>query len=243
MSSLIFTSTSPLTSPLMNSLTTISPMFIESPVISPNLLSPMISPTLAQISPINFISQPDSIVPPVLFKGDLMTGVPLVNGIPLASEFGLIMQPDIFVPSIKIVPNVTSLRVPLSMYDDVCNIENIKESMIKIFYYKLLDKWLYDEDESKYLLKYLKVFGDKVELIKDIDHPDEFGKNSQEVVDKKVAFIEDRIFKKDDIALILHKFVQGTNISWCALPKNNYFVQEAIEKSLENKFKSLIEKK
>jgi len=136
---------------------------------------------------------------------------------------------------------MTSLRIPI--IDDVCDVPEIKEKVCKIFYYKLLDKWLYDIDDSGYILGYLKIVDGKASLIKNIEHKDDYKSTSQSDTDKKVSYIEDNVFKLDDVAEVLKKFVAGTRISWCKLPKSSSFVRESIEKSLVNKLKKLISDK
>jgi hypothetical protein len=201
--------------------------------LSDQLISPLfISPA---ISPVEFITDRDSIVIPSLLKFNTVTPYKVPY-----NESSLVLSPnDIYVPSFNVVRDVASLYSPL--YEDVCATPSIKEKVSKIFYYKMLDKWLYDE--SKYLLKYLKVSDGKVNLIKNLTDVDDYDTNSQEIVDKKVQFIEDNIFKLENVFEILKKFIASTNISWCELTTNSYFVREAIEKTLKHKFKKLITSK
>lgn len=193
--------------------------------------SMLLTPSLSSIE---FITEPNSIIPPTMTK---------VNIPSLIGDTSLLVQSDIFVPSFSVYPDVSSLKIPLALINDVCDTPVIKETVTKIFYYKLLDKWLYDNDDAGYILGYLKVIDGKVELIKDIDKKDDYKANTQDIVDKKVDYIEDKIIKIDDILAILKKFVEGTHISWCELPKNSFFVKEAIEKTLERKLKRLITSK
>jgi hypothetical protein len=145
----------------------------------------------------------------------------------------LIQTEDIFVPNIYF--NNNPLINPISYYDDVCDIDIIRNKTIEYFYFKLLDKWLYEK--SKHLLGYFRVSGDKINYVESVDKKDDYKHNSQDVVDKKVSFIEKNIFSKEDISHILKKFVDSTRVSWCNLKDHGYFVREAIEKSLEKKIK------
>jgi hypothetical protein len=155
----------------------------------------------------------------------------------------MLIPSDIYVPSFSIVSNVLSMKTPFSIYDDVCNTPSIRENVSKIIYYKLLDKWLYDNEKSKYLLGYLKVSDGKVHLIGDLDKKDDYKNNSQEVADKKVEYIENNVLSIGDVYAILQKFTESTHVSWCELTKDTFFVRESIEKTLEKKFKRMVAEK
>lgn len=220
-------------------LSSITPGF-DSLVLSPTLFNPagtmFITPS---ISSIEFINRPGGIIPPTMIKTNILS-----QPIGIIGEGSLLLPSDIFVPSFQLVSDLGAgaLRLPLGLFNDSCDIPHIKESVTKIFYYKMLDKWLYDKDDSKKLLGYLKVVDGKVELIKDIDNKDDYMKNDQATVDKKVEFIEKNIFRIDDVFAILKKFVDGTRISWCDLTKNGSFIRDAMNHTLEKMFKRLIKK-
>lgn len=194
----------------------ISPLSPISPVVTPGTIA--ISPSLSPIS-VNLNK-----LLPSAYLHSLKLG-----------PWTVVDIDDIFIPSFKVI---SDLRVPV--YDDVCDTSEIKELVCKIFYDKLLRKWLYDIDESGYVFKYLKMVDGKVSLIKNLENTDDYKSNSQTVIDKKVDFIEENILKIEDIAKILTQFVKGTGISWCKLTKNSSFIREALEKSLVNKMKKLI---
>lgn len=183
------------------------------------------------ISPIEFIVSPNSIVPPTMYTLKQPKSL-----IPIGLGTSMLIPSDIFVPSFNVEKSLTS-------YGDVCDTPGIRETVTKIIYYKFLDKWLYEDHKSKYLLGYLKIIGDTVQLIGNIDEKDDYHKNTQKDVDKKVEYIEDNIISINDVYSILSKFTASTYISWCDVTKNSYFVRDAIEKTLEKKFKRLITEK
>jgi len=150
----------------------------------------------------------------------------------------LVVSP-IYVPPIYIKqPSVIeSLKLPRSLFGDVCNINSIKEKVTKIIYYKVLDKWLYSDMIG--VLGYFKVTDDKVSLIKNIQDKTHTPKDDK-VTESKIQFIEKNILSQDEVYSILKRFVNGTNISWCDIPKNSYFVKESIEKYLIRKIEKMI---
>lgn len=215
-----------------------NPLIISSPIFdlsSPSLEIDAISVLNSSGDAKFFMSPtfnvPGQIVPPMMMNAKMMD-------VPLGS--GLILSRDIVIPSFKLLlPK--SYRTPLSVYDDVCDTAPIKEDIVKIFYYKFLDKWLYDKDASMPLLKYLKVSGDKVELVSKVKSSEDYLKNDQKTIDKKVEFIEKNLLSIEEVYEILKKFVAETRVSWCDLTKFKTFVREAIEKSLKKKIKRIIE--
>lgn len=185
--------------------------------------------------PVNMISSPGSIVPPTVFN------VKNINPmLPQINTASLIVTDDIFVPAIQLVPSRFDLSVPVSMLDDVCDVENIKNQIVSAFYYKFLDKWMYDKEESKKILDLFKVSENKVKLIENIDKREDSSKDTQEIVDKKVDFIEKNIISKRDVYTILKKFSKETKIGWCRLIKFDELVKSSIINSIKNKIKKMI---
>jgi hypothetical protein len=208
-----------------------NPLLLSTPTLETiSLSSDLFGDAKVFVSP--SIDIPGKIIPPTMMDAKILTS-------PFNLGSSVLLTSDIVIPSFNIISTQT-YRTPLFYFDDVCNTSNIKEDIVKIFYYKFLDKWLYDDDASMYLLKYLKVSGNKVELVSNKKNTDDYLKNNQEVIDKKVDFIEHNLFSKEELYEILKKFVSGTHISWCDLTKHKLFVREAIEKTLEKKMKRLM---
>jgi hypothetical protein len=233
-------------------ISTLSP-YLES-IVSPSFIvgdAYVMNPLVQQsVSPVHFISDPNSIIPPVkshvivstnpLIPPVIVPSNPLIS--PVLSP-NLIISEDIFVPTVQLVSNGRNVTLPMVLYDDVCDIENIKSQIVKMYYYKLLDKWLYDKDDGKKVLNLLKVSGDKVNVIENINDRANIKEDTQEIVDKKVDFIEKNIVTQRDIYHILEKFVNETHISWCRLIKVDDLVKSSIIHSIKNKIKKLIHKK
>jgi hypothetical protein len=144
---------------------------------------------------------------------------------------------DIFIPNMSI--GASALRLPTM--GDVCDTSSIRERVSKLYWKKMIEKWLYRKEDCKHLLKYLKVVDGKVKLIDSLNNTDDYVKNDQKVTDLKTSYIETKVMTLEDTYAILKQFVKGTNTSWCDLPKQSYFVKEALEKTIENKLKRMIE--
>lgn len=199
-------------------------------------LSPMIgfdgsvfvTPTFA---PFDMVADPDKIIPPTMFN----VGAVKSRIGPYNIGTTMLLPNDIYVPSFSVMGNA------LNLYNDVCDTPSIREKVTKIIYYKLLDKWLYNK--LMHLLGYLTVSDGKVRVISDPDKPDDYKKNTQDEIDKKVDYIENHVLSIGDVYAILQRFSEGTRVSWCELPKETFFVRESIEKSLEKKLKRMVAEK
>lgn len=175
--------------------------------------------------------------PPTLIKGEIIHS-PVI---PRVGEIGAISVRPMytFLPADFHVPFINFMADTR----DVCDVDVIKTDVVKMYYYKFLDKWLLDEDKSLSLLKFLIIKNGVVELAKDLETLDDLKKNSNEDIKKKVEFIEKNMFTIDDVKEILERFTRETRASWCDLGKHRYFIREAFNKSLKNKFKRLIKEK
>ena len=142
-------------------------------------------------------------------------------------------------------PYVTSINIsyskPLvSVYENVEADTRIHRRVIKFYYGKTVDEWLYDELLD--LLNYLTVKGDKVDVISSMSkyNPTTVDKDSQEIIDKKVDFLEKFFFKKTDMAKILYKYIKETGTSWYNLGKNEYFIRQLIKDFVRKRLRRAI---
>ena len=129
-----------------------------------------------------------------------------------------------------------SIVVP---YPNLNKDPEIINRLTKYFYYKTLDKWLYEELDG--LLRYLKVSNGKVNEIKNESDKDKEN-ISQEEADKKVKFIEDEILSKDDMYDILMKIQQETDIELIKMSKQEFIIQGYVKKFLKREFQKIMGK-
>lgn len=189
------------------------------------------------ISPQVPFASKDTIIPPMKVDATIVRQ-PIITTDILGRPHVMIAE-DIFIPSVQYVSS-NPLVLPY-IVGDSCNIENIKEDLSHLYYYKLLDKWLYEDNKSKSVLKYLHIADGKVRLISNVEKTDDVSKNTQEIIDKKVEYIENNVLSQDEIVKILVRFVESTRISWCELSEHGFLVREAITKTLKNKLRRLVE--
>ena len=126
-----------------------------------------------------------------------------------------------------------------SVYENLNKNPEVINRLVKYFYYKTLDKWLYEELSG--MLRYLKVSNDKVHVIKSEDDRDKENIN-QEQADAKINYIEKEIFSKDDMYDILMKITNETDIELIKLSKNEFIVQGYVKKFLKKELSKLMSK-
>jgi len=124
-------------------------------------------------------------------------------------------------------------------YENLNKNPDVINRLTKYFYYKTLDKWLYDELDG--LLRYLKMSNGKIHVIKSENDRDKEN-ISQEEADKKVKFIEDEIFSKDDMYDILMKIQQETDIELIKMSKQEFIIQGYVKKFLKREFQKMMAK-
>lgn len=137
------------------------------------------------------------------------------------------------------VPTVTvSTVISPSEIDSGLNDNPMAQVQIRDYiHYKFLDKWLF-EDFSK-ILKYLKVNGGKVSVVKNKNERDsnDVGKSSKADNELKADFIEDNVLDKDRTRKILIKILEENTIKWYELPHNETVVKHVmghyVKKELE----------
>lgn len=133
-------------------------------------------------------------------------------------------------------PSVFSSYYP---FHDLNKDKNVIRRLTKYFYYKTLDKWLWDD--LKELMNYFSISDGHVVLL---TNPKEEKVNESDY-EKKIDFIEDHILTKNAVYKMLKDLVKTYEIEWVKLPKNEYLIRKEIKKLLTHKIKKTqeIEKK
>jgi hypothetical protein len=218
---------------------TLSPVSsVYSPVYSP--VSSVYSPVYSPVSSIYNASTNYPYMP--------KTSLPIssTQDVVITSDYPLVFNKDKDNLTVApIYPYTYPTTYPYNNPAIVVPYENLNKNpevinrLVKYFYYKVLDDYLYDELSG--LLKYLKVSNNKVHIIKNEDDRDKEN-ISQEEADKKVEYIEHEIFDKDDMYEILMKISNETDIELIKLPKNEYIIQGYVKKFLKKEFNRIMNK-
>lgn len=140
----------------------------------------------------------------------------------------VVQYPSTYVPSI----NLRYSKPLFSFYEDLDKDPRIHKRLTKYYYYKILDKWLYDDLSD--LLKFLDVKDNNVVIIKNDK------KDSDTDIEKKIDFLE-KFLTKSFIYMLISRYIAETGTRWVDLHKNEYFLKqvfkEKIKKKLEKELK------
>lgn len=135
--------------------------------------------------------------------------------------------------------------------DDVFNIthseDEIKHAVVKYYYKKVIDKWIYKDSDYISLLQYINVADGKCSI--SIKNKDGFStvkykhlsEEDKKIFNKKLECMKASILDKENIKLILIKIKDRNNVTWYALNKkvNKPTIKHAIYKALLKKIKKM----
>lgn len=165
------------------------------------------------------------------------TSVPLS---PIFIDKPIITSTKTIYPSSIIMPRSI---ISLTANDEMNENYFVQKQMTEYLHFRILDKWLYDEDMC-YLLKYLKVENGKVSVVKSASDvkDNKLCEETKESVTKKIDYIENHILTKEKMKHILTKVLYKTGIRWynLALPSSEKVIVRATEKYLRKKFKKIL---
>jgi hypothetical protein len=135
----------------------------------------------------------------------------------------------------KNIANQPVSSIPLVYVNDtsknsgITNDSDVKKSVIKYYYYKLLEKWIFNDMVG--ILAFVKLNETNKPLF--INSSDDFdikktSNQSKHILDIKADFIKENFFTKDFVKKILKKIIVSNNISWYDL----YDYESNIKKTL-----------
>jgi hypothetical protein len=127
-------------------------------------------------------------------------------------------------------------------YNDLNDDSQVQKTVTKYFYYKVIDKWLYDDLLP--LLAYIEIDNGEPRLIKSLDdyNIEKLGKESESDTRKKVKYMENKVISKDLVKHVLKKICSENNINWYSLNKYSGKVKKILFKYLSDKIKNVINK-
>jgi hypothetical protein len=135
-------------------------------------------------------------------------------------------------------------NMPLPRHLDLNFDKSVRDQMAKYYFYRTIDDWLLEPNKLGYLLSYLKVSGDKAEVVKDLKHfdVDAYMKDTQRNAEIKVEYIEDHVLSQHSVHKVLKEYIMKENANWYDLQKSVHkdHVMSAIGKYLQNKLRRMI---
>ena len=135
-------------------------------------------------------------------------------------------------------------NVIIGTYPNLNNNESIIKSVVKYYYLKIVDKWIYENLKS--LLNYIKIVDGKAKLISSIDKYDEHAidHDSMDDIEKKIIYMEDIIMNKKMVKHVLKELIDNNpEIYWYKLKNYEDKIKHVFYKYMKNKFINAIENK
>lgn len=136
--------------------------------------------------------------------------------------------------------NTPSLKK--KFYSNLNDDKQIQKTVTKYFYYKIIDKWLYNDLLP--LLAYLEIVNGEPQMIKSLDdyNVSKLANDSEDDIKKKVDYMEQKIISKDLVKHVLKKICSENNINWYSLNKHNIKVKKVMLKYIGSKIKNAIQR-
>lgn len=165
----------------------------------------------------------------------------------------VINTPVVAIPVSQEPVNSTSKYLPslnlgystplVGIYENLNADPNLQSRMVKYFYFKTLDKWLYDDLDDA--LNYLTSKDGKIDILSNLNDykMSTVEHDSDLIIKKKIEFIEEYFLTKSMVSNILTNLTEESDIQWVNLAKNEYIVKKFIGKYLIKQLKKAISKK
>ena len=127
-------------------------------------------------------------------------------------------------------------------YKDLNKDKSIQKSLSKYYYYKILDKWIYNN--LKPLLAFVNISSGKAHLIKSMEDFDVLSleKDSSEDINKKIEYMEEMLITKQMVKHVLKKICRENNIKWYDLNKHTPKIKKVFYNYFLDKLKTSINK-
>jgi hypothetical protein len=126
------------------------------------------------------------------------------------------------------------------LYTDLNKDKTVIKTVVKYFYYKIIDKWL--RGDLLPLLGFINVTNDKASLIKDLDQY-KLNKDSIENIETKINYIENVLITRDMVKDVLKNIVAKYNIKWYQLYKYEDIIKKRFYKYIKEELEDAIEQK
>lgn len=130
----------------------------------------------------------------------------------------------------------------VGVYETIDDQPEVRKKMLNYYYDLIRDKWLLDELND--ILNYVVYRDGHASLIKNLSeyNSNNIAKDTDQIAEKKVEFLEKDIFTKYDLTELLTKFTKETNSKWVDLPKNEFFLRQATKEYIVKKIKKQLKK-
>jgi len=190
------------------------------------ITSPLVSPTSSII-----VSDPFSPTTSLLVTDYIITTPTLT---PITTITGSI-------PPLTI--NLEYSKPLISVYETIDTDPEVRQTMVNYYFDLIRDDWFLDDLND--ILNYFVYRDGKVSTIKNISeyNPVNIAKDTDKIAEEKVKYITKNVFTRYNLLDVLTQFIRGTNSKWVNLPKNEFFVKQAVKEYIVKEIRRLIKGK
>lgn len=164
-----------------------------------------------------------------------------LNTIPILLAQSTIYNPKQDTTFVSVNPFKPGL-ITTGFYRDLNKDKSVQKTFAKYYFYKILDKWIYKELLP--LLAFVDISSGKPQLIKSLSDYDvqKLAKDSEDEIEKKVKYMEDKILSKDLVRHVLKKICNENQLNWYDLNKHERKIKKIFYNYLLDKLKEAINK-
>jgi hypothetical protein len=144
------------------------------------------------------------------------------------------------VPFVNYTPYNLFSPLNYGYYTDLNKDKTVIKTVVKYFYYKIIDKWLYSDLLP--ILGFVNVHDGKAKLIKDLDDYKNTN-DSVENIEHKINLLSDAFISKEMVKTVLKSIVSKYNIKWYLLYKHQNLVKKRFFKYIKEELEDIIENK
>ena len=217
----------------------LTPDYVMSPTISPVIHNPTDTVVISSPSPV-LSPYPYTHTHTVVSEDPLIQLSPGYTGTVVTSPLVLSEQTphELYSPVVlssepypgsplKQTINMTYSRPLVSLYTDLNSDPDTQKRMVRYLHLKALDDWL--QGDLSDILNYFKVYNGKVDVIKSKSEYNPNNKDSQDVINKKIDFIEKYFLTKRYMVKLVTEFINKTGFQWVDIPKHKFFFKQLLK--------------
>ncbi len=128
-----------------------------------------------------------------------------------------------------------------SVFNDLNKDKEVVKTITKYYYYKILDKWLYDEFLP--ILAFVKMENDKPKLISSMAEfrIGDLARESENVLESKIDYLSEIFITRDMVRHVLKKFINKHNTRYSALNRQEHELKKYFFKYMKDKLEEAVE--
>lgn len=128
-----------------------------------------------------------------------------------------------------------------AVFNDLNKDKDVVKTITKYYYYKILDKWLYDDFLP--ILAFVKMENGKPKLISSMAEfrIADLAREPENVIESKIDYLSEIFITKDMVRHVLKKFINKYNTRYSALNRQEHELKKYFFKYMKDKLEEAVE--